>query len=415
MRNKRVKTRVAALHALTGSVRSLLAPTEPGWRSVARPDLVLLSAVLILLILGIDMVYSASFIVAYNSPQYQSDTYFLTRQVLWVIGGLVGMVVALRVDYRHWRRLSVPLVAIVLILLLAGLLTSMGYEAYGAQRWFRLGPLPAIQPSEFAKLAVVVYLSAWLASRPGRAASFTHGAIPFALMIGTIGGLILAGSDLGSAFIVVVVGACLFFIGGADVRHFLAGVLAGAAALVAAVLVAGYRSDRLQAFRDPTGDPLGIGWQTIQTNIALGSGGIFGLGLGASRQKFYWLPAAHTDSIFAVIGEELGLVGTLLVVALFVLLGYRGYKAMMAAPDEFGRLLAGGITIWITLQAAVNMAAVTSLIPFTGVPLPFVSYGGSSTAATLVAVGILLNISRHRDVRRAAAGGRPGAVAGRLN
>lgn len=401
------------LSALTGSVRNLLAPSDPSRRALGRPDVILLAAVVILLVLGIDMVYSASFIVAQNSPQYQSDTYFLTRQVLWVAGGLAGMVVAMNVDYRHWRRFSVVFMAIVVVLLVAGLLTNLGQTAYGAQRWLRLGPLPAIQPSEFAKLATIVYVSAWLANRPGRAASFSHGAIPFALTIGTVGGLVLAGSDLGSAFIVVVIGACLFFIGGADVRHFLMGVLTGGAALVAAVLVAGYRSDRLQAFRDPTGDPLGLGWQTIQTNIALGSGGIFGLGLGASRQKFYWLPAAHTDSIFAVIGEELGLVGTLLVVALFMLLGYRGYRAMMAAPDEFGRLLAGGITIWITLQAAVNMAAVTSLIPFTGVPLPFVSYGGSSMAATLVAVGILLNISRHEGVHRTGAARRRGSVVGR--
>lgn len=392
-----------------GSLSALLGRTS----GQGHPDFVLVAVILILVTLGIDMVYSASFIVAHNSPQYQSDTYFLVRQLMWAGLGLVGMVLASRIDYHFWRRVSVPLMVVVVIMMAAVLVKDLGHSAYGAQRWLSLGPLPPIQPSEFAKLALVVYLAHWLSSMPGRAPSLTKGAIPFAIIVATVGGLALAQRDLGSAFIIVMAGAALFFIGGADLRHFAVGMVMGTVALATSVLLTGYRFDRIEAFKDPSQDPLGFGWQAIQTNIALGSGGILGLGLGASRQKAYWLPAAHTDNIFAVIGEELGLFGTVLVVALFLLLSYRGLKAMMAAPDAFGRLLAGGITIWIVMQAVVNMAAVVSLIPFTGIPLPFLSSGGSSMVVTLGAMGILLNISRYERNLQPGAGRTWGAVVGR--
>ncbi|MGQ9675028.1 MAG: putative lipid II flippase FtsW [Chloroflexota bacterium] len=415
MVSRRTRRQATLFSRLGSQLRDALQNSRGVRRAQGQIDFTLLAVVAVLLILGIDMVYSASFIIAHNSPLYQSDVYFLTRQVIWVAVGAVGMFITMNIDYHHWRRFSVLFFVVVLLMLIAVVATPLGHSAYGAQRWLSLGPLPPVQPSEFAKLAIILYTAAWLSGRPGRAASLTHGAIPFALTVGLTGGLVLAQKDLGSAFIVIAVGACLFFIGGADVRHFLAGMVVGGAALVWAIFVADYRVDRIEAFRDPTRDPLGLGWQAIQTNIALGSGGLLGLGLGASRQKYYWLPAAHTDNIFAVIGEEVGLVGTLLVVALFVLLGYRGYRAMMAAPDDFGRLLAGGITGWITLQAVVNMAAVTSLIPFTGITLPFVSSGGSSMVVTLVSVGMLLNISRYEGVTRLGSGRRRGTTSGKVN
>lgn len=361
-----------------------------------NPDYVLLAVIAVLLIVGVDMVYSASFVIAHNSPQYRSDTYFLVRQLLWVGMGLVVMLALMRIDYHHWRRLSVPALAIILILLVVVLLTRFGHSAYGAQRWLSIGPLPPIQPSEFAKLALVLYLADLLSRRGERLRTLSYGAIPFAAVLGTVAALVLLQPDLGSAFVIVLSGVCLFFLAGADLRHFFAGMIIGAVGLVLAITGTGYRSDRIAAFLDPQQDPLGVGWHIIQSQIALGSGGLFGLGLGASRQKFYYLPGAHTDAIYAVIGEELGLIGTLLVLGLIALIAYRGFQITLSAPDSFGSLLAAGVTFWIVFQALINIAVVTATLPFTGIPLPFVSHGGSSMIVSLAAMGILLNVSRHR-------------------
>jgi len=364
------------------------------------PDYILLFAVAVLLIVGVDMVYSASFVIAHNNPEYGSDTYFLVRQLIWVAIGLVAMLVFARVDYHRWRRLSVPVMLIILVLLVAVLLTRLGHSAYGAQRWLSLGPLPPIQPSEFAKMALLLYLADWLSRRGERLKDLSYGTIPFAAMLGTVAGLVLLQPDLGSAFVIALSGVCLFFLAGADIRHFFAGMILGVGALVLAITSIGYRSDRIAAFLDPQQDPLGLGWHIIQSQIALGSGGIFGLGLGASRQKFYYLPGAHTDAIFAVIGEELGLMGTLFVLGLIALLAYRGFRITLSAPDLFGSLLAAGITFWIVFQALINIAVVTATLPFTGIPLPFVSSGGSSMVVSLGAIGLLLNVSKHRVVFR---------------
>lgn len=361
-----------------------------------RPDYILLGVIGLLLVLGIEMVYSSSFVIAHNSPLYRSDTYFLVRQLMWVSLGVFSMIVLMRIDYHHYQRISVPAMAMIILMLFVVIATNFGHSAYGAQRWLSLGPLPPIQPSEFAKLVLLLYLSDWLSRRGERLKNLAYGTMPFAVMLGLIAGLVLMQPDMGSAFVIVLSAACLFFIAGADLRHVLGGAVAGAIALALAVTGAGYRSSRIVAFLDPGQDPLGVGWHIIQTGIALGSGGIFGLGLGASRQKFYYLPSAHTDAIFAVIGEELGLIGTLATLGLFALFAYRGYKITAQAPDTFGALLAAGITFWITFQALLNIAVVTSTIPFTGITLPFVSYGGSSMLVSFAAIGILLNISKHR-------------------
>ncbi|MCL5958861.1 MAG: putative lipid II flippase FtsW [Chloroflexi bacterium] len=361
------------------------------------PDFILLAVIAVLLIVGVNMVYSSSFVVAHNNPLYRSDTYFLVRQIIWVGVGVALMLALMQINYHRWKRFTVPAMVIIVALLLAVLLTRLGHSAYGAQRWLYLGPLPPIQPSEFAKLALVLYLSDWLSRRSDRLKNLSYGVMPFAVMLGTIAGLVLLQPDLGSAFVIVLSAVCLFFLAGADLRHFFAGLAAGAAALVLAITSTGYRSDRIAAFLDPQQDPLGIGWHIIQSQIALGSGGILGLGLGASRQKFYYLPSAHTDAIFAVIGEELGLLGTLFVLALFGLFAYRGYRITQQAPDTFGSLLAAGVTSWIVFQALINIGVVTATLPFTGIPLPFVSYGGSSMIVSFAAVGILMNVSRYRS------------------
>lgn len=361
-----------------------------------RPDLVLLGAVAALLVVGLNMVYSSSFVVAHNSPTMRSDTYFLTRQLLWAGLGAIGLLVAMRVDHNRWRPLAGPLLAITVLLLVAVLFPRLGRAAYGAQRWLELGPLPAIQPSEFAKLSLVLFYADWLARRRAKLGRLESGPLPFALVLLVVAGLIMAQPDFGSAFVVIVAAICLFFVAGAQIVHLVGGLIVGGIVLAFLASGVGYRAQRLAAFFHSGEDPLGIGWHATQASIALGSGGLFGLGLGASRQKFYYLYGAHTDSIYAVIGEELGLVGTLGVLGLFVLVAYRGYRIALDAPDTFGALLAAGVTSWLTFQAIVNIAVATSTVPFTGIPLPFVSFGGSSLVASMIGVGLVLGVSRRR-------------------
>jgi cell division protein FtsW len=371
------------------------------WRAVdrpagsARPDLALLGAVATLLVVGLDMVYSASYVIAHNNTQYGSDAYFLVHQSISAALGVVGLLVAQAVDYHLWRRVTTLLLGGSILLLVIVLASRLGHSAYGAQRWLQLGPLPAIQPSEIAKLALLVYAADWLSRRQDRVRRLADCTLPFAGIVAVVCGLVIAQPDLGSALVLGGAAVALFFVAGADPRHLLVGLLFAVGALVLLIFGAAYRSQRIAAFLDPTRDPLGVGWNVTQAQIALGSGGILGLGFGASRQKFYYLPNAPTDAIFAVVGEELGLFGTLLILGLFGLLAYRGYRIATRARDPFGMLLATGLTSWLALQALVNIGVITATIPFTGIPLPFVSYGGSSLIVSLVAVGVLLNVSRH--------------------
>ena len=358
--------------------------------------MLLLGAVAALLVIGLDMVYSSSFVLAHNAPQFGSDTYFLTRQLLWASIGSVCLLVTLRIDYHRLRGLGLPLLGITLVLLVAVLFSQLGHTAYGAQRWLTLGPLPSVQPSELAKLALILFYAGWLADRRDRLARLEAGPLPFAAVLAVVAGLIMIQPDFGSAFTVVVVAVCMFWVAGAQLIHMLGGLLVGGTALVFLASSASYRSNRLAAFFNASEDPLGIGWHSNQASIALGSGGIIGRGLGASRQKFFYLFGAHTDSIYAVIGEELGLLGTILVLALFVFIAYRGLRIALDAPDAYGTLLASGISSWLIFQALINMLVATSTIPFTGIPLPFVSFGGSSLLVSLIGIGMLLNISRYR-------------------
>ena len=358
-------------------------------------DLPLLAVVLALLVLGIDMVYSASFVLAHNSPLYGSDTYFLVRQVAWALLGGVAMTITARTDYHVWQRFSVLLLAMALALLVVVLLPGLGRAEYGAQRWLSLGPLPPVQPSEFAKLAVILYFADWLARKGDEVRNLTYGSLPFAIILAFVIVLVMMQPDLGTSFVIAASAVAVFFVAGAHLGHFAGGLLAGGVVLALLIRESGYRWSRFIAFLDPQADPLGTGWHIIQTHIALGSGGLFGLGLGASRQKFYWVPGAHTDAIFAIIGEELGLLGCLSVIALFGILAYRGYKIALQAPDQFGALLAIGATSLLVFQAAVNVGVVAGVLPFTGITLPFISSGGSSLVVSLVAVGWLLSVSRH--------------------
>jgi len=361
-------------------------------RTRQAPDWVLAGAVGALLVVGILMVYSSSFVVAHN--EFHDDTYFLVRQLIWAGLGLAGMLAATLVDYRRLRRLSLVAMLGCIGALVLVLVPGFGIANYGAARWLNLGPLPSVQPSEFAKLAVVLYMADWLSAKGRDVRALTHGALPFTIIVGLIAGLILAEPDLGTALVVIVTASAVYWVAGANVLHCLVGALLSIAGVYYAISNVSFRQDRLKAFLDPWEHWQDSGWHTVQTLIALGSGGIAGLGLGNSRQKFYYLPNAHTDAIFAIIGEELGLMGTLFVLMLFCVIGWRGLRIAFCAPDTYGRLLATGATAMIVWQAMLNIAVVTNTVPYTGITLPFVSFGGSSLVASLAAAGLLLSVSR---------------------
>jgi cell division protein FtsW len=356
------------------------------------PAFGLLLAVIALTAIGIVMVYSASSVRSYFSnadPAAQG-----MEQIVWAAIGLVGLLVASRIDFRHLRYLAIPIFVITLALLVAVLIPGIGSEINGSRRWIVIPGFGSLQPAEFAKLAVVLYLAHWLDRRGKAAGTFWNGLIPFALVIAPGFLLIAMEPDLGTAGIYAILAGSVFFMAGANLVYITA---IGAAVVGAAWLMiqsTSYQLVRIQTFMDPFSDPLRAGYNTVQSLYALALGGITGLGLGESKQKFLYLPAPSTDFIFAIIGEEWGLVGTLTVVALFVVIAYQGYRIAITAPDTFSGLLACGITTWLAVQAIVNMMVVTALLPVTGIPLPFISAGGSALTINLAAVGILLSISR---------------------
>jgi cell division protein FtsW len=354
------------------------------------PDLILFLATLGLLGIGIIMVFSASSVTSFI--KYSDSTYFLKRQLAWTVIGVAVMVMVMKIDYRIWRDLSVPILLGAIALLVLVLVAGVADEVYGAKRWIRFGPV-GIQPSEIAKFAVVLFLSSYLGVRRRHFNILTL-IIPLAVL-GTVGILLMEEPDLGTSVITAGVVFIMLFVGGTPLSY-LAG-LAGLAipAFLYLALSDPVRRERLMSFRDPWADPLDTGFQIIQSLLALGSGGIFGLGLGKSRQKFFYLPEQHTDFIFAILGEELGFVGCAAVLFLFFLFAWRGYRTAITAPDRFSSLFAAGITSSIFLQMLINVAVVSGSIPITGIALPFISSGGSSLVTTLIGVGILLNISTH--------------------
>ena len=280
------------------------------------------------------------------------------------------------------------------LLLIAVLIPGIGSEISGSRRWFVVPGIGSFQPAELAKLAICLYLAHWL-DRRGRAAhSFWNGFVPFGMLVAPGFLLIAMEPDLGTAGVYAISALAIFFMAGANILYFAAMGTAIAAATMVMITSTPYQLQRVQAFLDPFRDPLGAGYNTIQGLMALALGGVAGLGLGASKQKYLYLPAPSTDFIFAIIGEEWGLIGTIAVLALFVIIAYQGYKIAIHAPDTFSGLLAAGLTTWIVVQACLNMAVVTALLPVTGIPLPFISYGGSALTINLVAIGILLSISR---------------------
>ncbi|HRZ33751.1 MAG TPA: putative lipid II flippase FtsW [Candidatus Moranbacteria bacterium] len=360
-------------------------------------DKTLLTVVLILLAFGLVMIASAG--VIYSETRFADEYYFFKHQLFFgVIPGIIALYTFSKIDYHFWKKVSVPLFFISLVFLILVFVPGIGTKIYGASRWIQLGSF-SFQPSEMAKLSIIIYLAAWLESRGvHRIKDFLEGFLPFLGIMAFIGFLIIKQPDIGTLGVILLTSISIFFISGASLKHIFSMGILGFFLLWILVKIEPYRFNRIATFLDRGFDPQGIGYQINQALLAIGSGGLLGVGLGHSRQKFNYLPEPVGDSIFAIIGEELGIIGAVTLVVLIVLLALRGIKIAKNSPDMFGRLLATGVIMWIAFQAFINISANIALVPLTGVPLPFVSYGGTSLIFLMSAVGILLNISKHLNI-----------------
>jgi len=354
-------------------------------QALPRTDRWMLLAVIILSLFGILMVYDSSVAIAIRD--FGNQYYYAREQAKWLAVGFIVLTIFSLIPYRLWYKLALPILAGTLGLLMFVFFPGVGVRALGANRWINFGFF-ILQPAELAKLSLTLYLSAWFSTRErGRFFSFLF---LLAMMVG----LVLAEPDLGTSVILVSIAILLYFFSGAPLLHFGLIIPLIAVGVIGLALVSPYRAARLTTFLNPEQDPLGSSYHIRQALLGLGSGGWFGVGIGQSRQKYEYLPEANTDSIFAIIGEEIGFVGSLAVILLFVFLIWRGFRIAKRAPDTFARLLALGVTSWIAVQTIINLSAMVAILPLTGVPLPFISYGGSSLIIILAAVGIVLNIGR---------------------
>jgi len=359
------------------------------------PDMWLFGVAVVLLSAGVVMVYSASAVVA--ADRFGDPYFFLKKQLFWALLGSVGMLVAVRIDYRRLERFVLPALVLAGVLLVLVLIPPIGQAINGTRRWIRLGPV-SFQPAELAKVALVFYLAAFVARRQEEVADVRRGLLPPLLVAGSFAALVLVQPDLGNCLTLVALTFGLLYLAGSPVRY-LAWAIAPALPLLAlAIYAAPYRLRRVTAFWDPWADPRGSGFQIIQSWLAFGNGGLVGQGIGASRQKLFYLPESHTDFIFAVVGEELGFIGAAAFVALFAVLVWRGLRVGLRTSEPFGAYLALGITLLIATQTLVNLGVVTGLLPTKGLPLPFISFGGSALSMTMLSTGVLLNISQHAHV-----------------
>jgi cell division protein FtsW len=362
-----------------------------GLRKSEPVDFILFATILLLVCIGVVMVFSASSYSSSNNSAINNGLFYLKKQGLWAFIGLGCMIFAMKTDYHELRKYTKWVMVITVILLCVVFAFP---PVNGARRWIQLG-FASIQPSEIAKYTVVLYLAVSLDKKGEKIKSLVYGVLPYLLVGGFYAGMVLAEKNLSIAAVILGVTIIILFVGGARLSH-LAGVVSCVIPLgVYFILFEDYRMKRFMSFLDPWKDAQGDSYQLIQSLLALGSGGILGDGFGQSRQKAFYIPEPHTDFIFAIIGEEMGLIGCGLIMLLFIILIWRGMVAASKAKDKFGRLLATGITAVLAVQAIINMAVVTGSMPVTGVPLPFISYGGSSLVFNLIAVGVLLNISRH--------------------
>lgn len=365
---------------------------RPGKQRVAM-DHTLLFVTLTLALVGLVMVFSASAIVAGN--RFQDPEFFLKRQIAWLGFGFLLMHLTSRIDYTLWKKLSIPILVCMLMLLVLVLIPGIGVAAKGARRWLRAGPI-SIQPAEMVKLVAVIYLAAYLTKKTDKLTLFRSGLLPALIVIGLLSGLVLLEPDLGTVVVMGLLTISLLFLGGARIAHLVGLALCAIPVVLVLVLGSSYRRQRLMTFLAPWKDASDAGFQITQSFLAFGSGGPFGVGLGEGKQKLFFLPEAHTDFVLALVGEELGLAGTATVILLFAVFVWRGFQIAARARVPFGKFLGMGITLLIGIQALVNAAVVTGLLPTKGLTLPFVSYGGSSLVVSCVGVGMLLSISRDR-------------------
>jgi cell division protein FtsW len=376
------------------------APARGAALRPGHPSVLITVTVTALVLLGLIMILSASSVAAFAT--YGSSFMFFKRQLVWAILGIVAFVFFARLDYRRLSGLGYVLFVIVMGLLLAVLVPGVGVTVGGSARWLSLGPV-SFQPSEIAKLALILFAADVFSRKQERSFdSFSHTAIPLIPALGCLALLVILQPDLGTTLVLGFIGMGMLFVAGAPLRYIAPIASAGAVLAAVAAVAEPYRRARILAFLNPWADPFNTGYQTIQSLIALGSGGWFGVGLGASRQKWLYIPNAHTDFIYAILGEEMGLFGTVVVLGLFGFLGYMGIRVARQAPDRFGMLLASGIVVWVTLQALLNIGTVTAALPITGVPLPLVSFGGTSLLILLAAMGILVNIAHQGESPRPA-------------
>jgi len=346
----------------------------------------------ILIAIGIVMIYTSSAIYAYDT--YGDSAYFLKRHLVYLAVGFLAMTVMLSVPYMSLRRLSKPMLAASILLLVLVLVSPFGREGGGARRWFRIGSF-SFQPSEAVKIAFLIYLADFLSRKKNDLHQLREGFMPPLLILGLVVGLIILQPDLGTAVAIVMVTLFMLFLAGTKMRYLGVTLASFLPIFILYIFLKPHAARRILAFVAPEKDPLGVSFQIMQSFVALGSGGLFGVGLGQSRQKLFYLPACHTDFIFSIIGEELGLLGTLSVLSLFFLFSWNCYQILRRVQDRFGRLLGFGIASLITLEALVNIGVACGALPTKGLPLPFVSYGGSALVFNLVGVGLLLNISRY--------------------
>jgi cell division protein FtsW len=370
-------------------------PARPPTRRAPTPGVTLLfiSVVAVLNVIGVVMVLSASSVVSLSS--YGSAWHVFERQLMWTAFGAVAFLVAYRLDYRRWQQWSVPLVVAAAALCAIVLLPNVGIMVGGSRRWLGLGWM-RFQPSELAKLAVLVFAADLLTRRERELGDWSAVVRPVLMVLATLGALVYLEPDLDSTVVLALITVAVLIAGGTRLRHLgsMAAIGFGLGAILA--IAEPYRRARVLTFLHPTSDASNAGYQILQSLIAFGEGGVAGVGLGAGRAKYHFLPNAHTDFVFSIIGEELGLIGCLVVLALFVAFAAFGIAIALRAVDRFGMLLAAGITVWVTAQAAINIGGVTGLLPVSGIPLPFVSFGGSSLVITMLASGILANIGRSR-------------------
>jgi cell division protein FtsW len=356
-------------------------------------DKTLFTVTLLLLFSGLVMVFSASAVMAQD--RFDSPYTFLLRQLAWATAGMTAMLLGMNFDYRRYQHPAVvfSLLGVTTALLVAVLFLDRSHNTH---RWIRLGAL-SFQPSELAKPALILFLAYWLASRSRTINDWRSTLVPAAIPTAILAGLIVAQPDLGTSMVVVAISACLLFLAGLRLRWFALAFSASLIPLYFLVFRVQWRYERILAFLDPWSDPQGRGFHIIQSLIAVGTGGVGGVGLMEGKQKLFYLPEPHTDFLFAVVAEETGLIGSLAVLALFTVFLYRGMRTAALSRDLFARYLAAGITAMVVVQAYLNISVVLGLMPTKGIPLPFLSYGGSSLFVTLASVGVLLNITQHTD------------------